>query len=200
MKKHLNLKHCVKIIVPKTKQKKIKKKPFKCEQCPYVTNRRADLSRHHESHSSKSVIKNKFKIFSIVHCETTNILEEINGILNEMASEDAIRICGKKILTVGPKLMFLNEYAATHENNDHLIAALTDIQKDAKTTAAAISQMIISIESNIGVTSEGDDIMEEDDDEIEVPNLGVLKKTLVIDTNIYMHFPSVVEHIFQNRK
>lgn len=111
-----------------------------------------------------------------------------------MASEDSIRICGKKILTVGPKLVFLNEYAATHENNDHLIAALMDIQKDVKTTAAVISQMIISIESNIGVTSGGDDIMEVDDD------LGVLKKTLVIDTNIYMHFPSAVEHIFQNRK
>lgn len=77
MKKHLNLKHCVKIIVPKTKQKRIKKKLFKCEQCPYVTNRRADLSRLLESHSSKSVIKNKFKKFATVHCEITNILEEM---------------------------------------------------------------------------------------------------------------------------
>lgn len=87
----------------------------------------------------------------------------------------------KKQLSFGEKAAMMGEAAAIAIKMSEVCTQLVDLQAD-KTDSA------------------GDNLDEatESDDGIEILELGILNETLIIDTNVFMHFPNEVQHIFAN--
>lgn len=171
----------------KIRKKRLRKKRFKCDKCSYCTNRRADFSRHADAvhNSSRRIINNKFRKFSSTCSSIEIAFAEIDEILNDSPGSQAVCICAKKMLTLGPQIGFMTDCVAKNDNNDCLVEALEAVKEKATAIATRISDLLVhfaAVEDNAQPGGSGDD------------NKEILNKTVIIDTNDFIQKLATGEH------
>lgn len=184
----------------RNQKKKEKVKKFKCEQCLYATNRRADLCRHVKAvHSLREKeCDRKFRKFAVLSSDINEIFSEIERVLNDAPGDQAVDICGRRMLTIRPKMNAMMEYLGKHKNETSLKDIYDKIKSKADVIANRISELLVHFAS-IPDEKQLEDRATCDEDTIEVVDLGIIKVTFIIDTNVFMHFPTEIDHIFENR-